>query len=59
VSDEKRPKTEDLASIELKLGREIGITTMSLAEWRSMERKKDSFFLAVKKNNLFVWGSPI
>jgi len=59
TADESRLKTNDLSKIELKLGREIGITVMSLAKWRSLERKKDGFFLSIKKNNVLVWGQGI
>lgn len=59
TADEKRPDTGNLAGIELKLGREVGITALSIAKWREMERKKDSFCLAIKRKSLLVWGTPI
>lgn len=57
--DEKRVNSEDLASIELKLGREIGITTLSFTKWREMEREKSKFFTSIKRNNKLVWGNSI
>ena len=59
TADETKPKTDDLSSIELKLGREVPVTTISLAKWRDMERKKDNFFLSIKRNSILVWGNPI
>ncbi len=59
TADEKKPKSEDLAKIELKLGREAAITIINLGKWREMERKKDKFFLNIKGNNTLVWGNPI
>lgn len=59
TADEKRPETGDLAKIELRLGREIGVTPISLAKWREMERKKDNFFLSIRKKNVLVWGNPV
>jgi len=59
TSDERKPKTEDIGGIELRLGREANITPLSFAKWRQMERKKDHFFLSVKKNNAVVWGNPL
>jgi predicted nucleotidyltransferase len=59
TADERKPDTRDLASIELRLGREVSITSISLAKWREMERKSDKFFLSVKGNNVLIWGNPI
>lgn len=59
TSDERKPRTEDLGGIELRLGREANITPLSFAKWRQMERKKDHFFLSVKKNNALIWGNPL
>jgi hypothetical protein len=59
AADEKKLDTQDLASIEQKLGREAAVTTISLARWRVMERKKQDFFLSLKKNSVLVWGNPI
>jgi len=59
TADEKKLNTNDLASLELKLGREVAVTPVSLARWRAMERKKNNFFLVVKKNSVLVWGNPI
>ncbi|MEW5996748.1 MAG: nucleotidyltransferase domain-containing protein [Candidatus Micrarchaeota archaeon] len=59
IADEKRPDTSDLAKIELRLGREIGITPISLAKWGEMERKKDNFFLSIKKKSVLAWGNPV
>ncbi|MBI5047138.1 nucleotidyltransferase domain-containing protein [Candidatus Micrarchaeota archaeon] len=57
--DEKEIKSEDLARIELKLGREVNVTTINLAKWRAMERKKDKFFETIKKNIQILWGNRI
>jgi predicted nucleotidyltransferase len=59
TADEKQPETRDIASIELRLGREVAVTSISLAKWRAMERRKDSFFLSVRKSAITVWGNPI
>ena len=59
TSMETKLKTEDFSSIELKLGREVPTTAISLAKWRAMERKKDNFFLSIKRNSILVWGNPI
>lgn len=59
TADSRRPNTIPLAAIETRLGREIGITVMNLAEWRKKEKNKDNFFLSIKKNNVVVWGNAI
>lgn len=58
-SDDRKLETDGLAKIELRLGREVGVTGISLAKWREMERKKDNFFLSIRKKNVLVWGNPI
>ncbi len=59
IANERKPKTEDLAKIELRLGREANVTTINFAKWRLMERNKDKFFLNIKRNNILIWGNPI
>jgi predicted nucleotidyltransferase len=59
TSDEGKLETGDFRKLEARLGREVSITPLSFAKWRSMERKKDNFFLSLKKNNLLIWGNAI
>jgi hypothetical protein len=59
TADERKPDAADLAKLELKLGREIGITSIPMARWRQMERKKDHFFVNIKNNHVLVWGNLI
>ena len=59
TADEKKPESRGLSAIELRLGREVSISVLSMARWRAMEKKKDAFFLSVKKNHVIVWGNAI
>jgi len=59
TGNEAKPITNDFSSIEMKLGREVPVTCISLAKWRAMERKKDKFFLTIKMNSILIWGNPI
>jgi uncharacterized protein len=59
TSDERQLDVEEFRKLEARLGREVSITPLSFAKWRAMERKKDNFFLSVKKNNLLIWGNAI
>ena len=59
TADEARPNGSSLRQISMKLGRDANITSISLAKWRSMERRNDAFFLSVKKNHAMIWGNPL
>jgi uncharacterized protein len=59
TSDERKLEDGVFRKLEARLGKEVSITPLSFAKWRAMERKKDNFFLSLKKNNLLIWGSPI
>jgi hypothetical protein len=59
TADERKLETEEFRKLEARTGREVSITPLSFAKWRAMERKKDNFFLSVKKNNLHLWGNPL
>ncbi len=59
TAGEQRPDSGPFRQLNLNLGRDVNITPISLAKWRSMERSKEAFFLSVKKNNVLLWGNPV
>jgi predicted nucleotidyltransferase len=59
TADEKKPDSSDLSKIELKLGREAAVTSIPHSKWRVMERKKDNFFLSIRKKSILIWGNPL
>ncbi len=58
-ADEAKTDSSPMGQISMKLGRDANVTSISLARWRSMERRNDAFFMSVKKNHIVIWGNPL
>ncbi|MBU0662614.1 MAG: nucleotidyltransferase domain-containing protein [Candidatus Diapherotrites archaeon] len=59
ISQEKKLRLGSLKKIEEKTGREAKLQSFTLAEWKGMLAKKDSFASAVIRNNIVLLGAQL
>ncbi len=59
TADETKQITADLSKLELRLGREANVITVTFAKWRQMEREKNKFFINIKNKHVLIWGNPL
>jgi hypothetical protein len=59
IGQEKKIRLDSLKKMEEKTGKEAKIQVFSLAEWRNLVNKNDSFAIAVLKNNVLLFGSQL
>jgi predicted nucleotidyltransferase len=59
ISPQKNPNLASLKQLEEKTGKETKIQVFSIAEWKNLLRKNDSFALAVIRNNILLFGDQL
>lgn len=59
ISQDKKPALESLKKMEEKTGKAARLQVFTLAEWKALLRKNDSFAVAVSRNNILLFGEPL
>ncbi len=59
ISQEKKVCIDSLRELEEKTGKEAKIQVFSLQEWKQLVERKNSFALAILKNNILLFGDPL
>lgn len=56
ISNQKKKFTELIQKIEEKIGKEIEVTILSMAEWEKVKKEDKTFYNSIKENHIVLYG---